>query len=551
MDTKTIARNFKLLAQLMELHNANPFKTKSYANAAFKLDKLGLDLMNIPANELERIEGIGKGIADKILELRNQGSIKELDDLLQQTPEGVIAMLGIKGLGPKKVEIIWKALEIESVADLYYACNENRLVEAKGFGYKTQEEILKSIEFAMASTGKFKYASVEKMAQDLETLLLQYASKVSITGDMRRKCEIVELIELIVADADKPKLIAALAALNIATQEETNTYWLGQTESAVPIKIYFSTTAQFYWNLYNTTGNDAHVQLAGNTTTQNFASEEAIYQSLGLAYIAPEMREGSTEISRAKSNTLPVLIEVTDLKGILHNHSTYSDGIHSLRDMALYCKELGYAYLGIADHSKTAVYAKGLPIERVLEQHKEIDVLNAELAPFKVFKGIESDILGDGSLDYPAEILQTFDFIVASIHSNLKMDIDKAMNRLLRAIENPYTTILGHPTGRLLLGRAGYPIDHQKMIDACAANGVVIEINANPNRLDLDWRWIDYALSKDVMLSINPDAHKKEGYHDMYYGVCVARKGGLYKEMCFNALSLAEITAHFDKKKGK
>lgn len=551
MDNKTISRSFKLLAQLMELHNANPFKIKSYANAAFKLDKLGLNLIDIPAAELANIEGIGKGIADKIIELRSVGSLKELDELIQQTPEGLIGMLGIKGLGPKKIEIIWKQLDIDNITDLYYACNENRLVEAKGFGYKTQEEILKSIEFAMASAGKFKYASVEKMAQDLEALLQKHASKASITGDMRRKCEIVEFLELIAADADKPKLIAALAALNIATQEETATYWLGQTESAVPIKIHFCSSTQFYTQLFQTTGNEAHIQLVGNIAPQDFASEEAIYQSLGLAFIAPEMREGTNEISRAKNNKLPILIEPTDLKGILHNHSTYSDGIHSLRDMAVYCKELGYEYLGMTDHSKTAVYAKGLPIERVLEQHAEIEKLNKELAPFKIFKGIESDILGDGSLDYPAEILQTFDFIVASIHSNLKMDLDKAMNRLLRAIENPYTTILGHPTGRLLLGRAGYPVNHQKMIDACAANGVVIEINANPNRLDLDWRWIDYALSKDVMLSINPDAHKKEGYHDMYYGVCVARKGGLNKEMCFNALALAEITAHFDKRKGK
>lgn len=551
MDNKTISRSFKLLAQLMELHNANPFRIKSYANAAFKLDKLGLNLVEIPAEELATIEGIGKSIADKIIELRTAGTLKELDELIQQTPEGLIPMLGIKGLGPKKVEVIWKQLEIDTVAELYYACNENRLVEAKGFGYKTQEEILKSIEFAMSSVGKFKYASVEKLTQDLETIVQQYAKQASITGVMRRKCEIVELLELLAADADKPKLIGALAALNISTQEETDTYWLGQAETAVPIKIHFCSSAQFYWTLFQTTGNEAHLQLAGSIAPQDFASEEAIYQSLGLAYIAPEMREGTNEVSRAKNNKLPILIEPTDLKGILHNHSTYSDGIHSLRDMAVYCKELGYEYLGIADHSKTAVYAKGLSIERVLEQHAEIEQLNKELAPFKVFKGIESDILGDGSLDYPTEILQTFDFIVASIHSNLKMDLDKAMNRLLRAIENPYTTILGHPTGRLLLGRAGYPVDHQKMIDACAANGVVIEINANPNRLDLDWRWIDYALSKDVMLSINPDAHKKEGYHDMYYGVCVARKGGLNTEMCFNALSLAEISAHFAKRTGK
>jgi DNA polymerase (family 10) len=248
----------------------------------------------------------------------------------------------------------------------------------------------------------------------------------------------------------------------------------------------------------------------------------------------------------------PALIELTDLKGILHNHSTYSDGQNTLEEMAVYCKELGYQYLGICDHSKAAFYAKGMKEETIIQQHTEVDKLNQKIGgdgSFKVFKGIECDILNDGSLDYSNEVLASFDFIVASVHSNLKMTEEKAMNRLLRAIENPYTTILGHPTGRLLLMREGYPVDHAKMIDACAANGVVIEINAHPYRLDLDWRWIDYALNKGVKLSINPDAHEREGYHDMYYGVCTARKGGLFKEMCLNTFTLPEITAYFQSKK--
>ncbi len=219
--------------------------------------------------------------------------------------------------------------------------------------------------------------------------------------------------------------------------------------------------------------------------------------------------------------------------------------------MAVYCKELGYEYLGICDHSQSAVYANGLKAERILAQQAEIDKLNIELAPFKILKGIESDILYDGSLDYPVEILKTFDLIVASIHSTLKMDLEKATSRLLKAIENPYTTILGHPTGRLLLSREGYPIDHKKIIDACAANNVIIELNANPYRLDIDWRWIPYCLEKGVKISINPDAHEQEGYHDMYYGVCVARKGMLTKEMCFNSMNLEEISKHIHQKKSK
>ena len=234
----------------------------------------------------------------------------------------------------------------------------------------------------------------------------------------------------------------------------------------------------------------------------------------------------------------------------MHNHSTWSDGVHTLKEMALYCKDvLGLQYLGISDHSKTAVYASGLNIESVLRQQEEIDSLNKELTPFKIFKGIESDILNDGSLDYPEEILKRFDFVVASVHSAMKMDEERATSRLIKAIENPYTTILGHPTGRLLLSRAGYPLDFKRIIDACASNKVAIEINSNPLRLDLDWRWHQYALEKGVLLAINPDAHRTEGFLDMQYGINVARKGGLTKEMCLNSFTLAEIEHYFKNKK--
>jgi DNA polymerase (family 10) len=276
-----------------------------------------------------------------------------------------------------------------------------------------------------------------------------------------------------------------------------------------------------------------------------------IYTKAGLAWMQPELREGTLFIEKAEKNELPTLINWHDLKGTLHNHSTWSDGVNSIEEMALYCRDtLKLEYLGMCDHSKSAFYAKGLSIERVLQQHEEIDALNKKLDGFHIFKGIESDILYDGSLDYPEEILQKFDFIVASVHSILKMDEEKATSRLITAIENPYTTILGHPTGRLLLSRSGYPINYKKVIDACAANNVVIEINANPLRLDLDWRWHQYALDKGVMLSVNPDAHRIEGFTDMHYGILVARKGGLYKEMCMNAMPLAEITKAFAAKRG-
>jgi DNA polymerase (family 10) len=534
MTTEEIAQALKLTAQLMELHEENPFKIKSIANAAYKLDKTDIDLQGKTLQELEKIEGIGKGIAAKINELQTTESLKELSEMLGKTPLGVIDMLKIKGIGPKKVGQLWRELEMESIGELLYACNENRLITLKGFGAKTQEQVKKQIEFFQSNIGKFHYASVEKFALDIvDTLKKKYKTEfVSLTGAMRRKCEVIDKIELLIGVED-----------TITIDEIEN-------KAAVKIEIITCNEKDFYSKLFETTATEEHFFKVKSIKNQvSGISEEEIYSANGLQYIEPELREGLNEIELAKENKIPKLIEYTDLKGILHNHSTYSDGMNSLKDMAEYCKELGYEYLGICDHSQSAFYASGLKPERVIEQHLEIDELNKKLFPFKIFKGIESDILNDGSLDYPEGILKTFDFIVASVHSNLKMNEEKATARLLKAIENPYTTILGHPTGRLLLSRPGYPIDHKKIIDACAANGVVIELNAHPYRLDIDWRWISYCLEKGVKISINPDAHEKSGYYDMYYGTCVARKGMLTKEMCFNALPLNEMENYFNSRK--
>jgi DNA polymerase (family 10) len=264
-------------------------------------------------------------------------------------------------------------------------------------------------------------------------------------------------------------------------------------------------------------------------------------------FVVPCRREGHREFERPVEETS--LLQYSDIKGVLHNHTTYSDGLNSVEEMALYAMEIGMEYLGICDHSKTAGYARGLQVERVLQQFEEIDTLNQQLWPFKIFKGIESDILSNGDLDYEPEILSGFDLVVASVHSNLNMTQEKAMDRLLRAIENPYTTILGHPTGRLLLMREGYPIDHHKVIDACAANGVAIELNAHPYRLDIDWRYIDYAMEKGVMVSVNPDAHEKMGYLDMHFGVLSGQKGGLQTSQTLNALNLVEFEAYLAKRK--
>jgi DNA polymerase (family 10) len=520
----------------MELHNENPFKIRSLSNAAFKLDKTNVDLQGLSLEQLEKIEGIGKSIAQRIIELNEKGETADLRALLDKTPNGILDMLRIKGIGPKKVGQLWKELGIESVGELYYACNENRLVALKGFGEKTQAQVKKAIEFRMASEGKTHYAYALLAAQELITEMQKRAKpgdKISFTGQIRRRCEIIEKIEVLVDDE---------AELDLTLFQ--NSFNIQQEVIRVPKK-------DFALRLFETTAAPAHLEKLSWKGGVNANSEKEIYESLGMQYIAPELREGLSEIELARARKLPKLIEMSDLKGILHNHTTYSDGINTLREMAEHCKKLGYQYLGICDHSRSAFYANGLEPGRIIAQQKEIDELNTELAPFRIFKGIESDILNDGSLDYSNEVLASFDLVVASVHSNLKMEKEKATARLIKAIENPYTTILGHPTGRLLLSREGYPIDHRKVIDACAANGVIIELNAHPHRLDIDWKWIPYCLEKNVMISINPDAHELEGYEDMFYGICVARKGMLTKEMCFNALPLEQMERYLAGRRNK
>jgi len=553
MENKPISRTLRLLSQLMELHEVNPFKIKSIANAAFKVDKLPYPIAGKSFEQLEKIDGIGKSIATKIIELLETGTMVELEELLAATPEGVVEMMGIKGIGPKKIAIIWHDLGIETIGELYYACNENRLIEAKGFGLKTQEEISKAIEFRMASNGKFLYAQVTQEANVLLDGLkaLFVDSLVEFAGDYRRLCEVISELVIVLGTINNEITLTTLSQSEIIKNISVNgNHISGELENGLLVDIVCVEKRYFYKELFIQTGNDEHTDVVlalANTLIDQPESEELIYMKAGLSFINPELREGDAFIEKAANNALPQLISYHDLKGTLHNHSTWSDGVNTVEEMALYCRDvLKLEYLGMCDHSKSAFYAKGLSIERVLQQQEEIDHLNKKLDGFHIFKGIESDILNDGSLDYPDEILKKFDFIVASVHSNLKMDEEKATTRIIKAVENPYTTILGHPTGRLLLSRKGYPIDHKKVIDACAANNVVIEINANPLRLDLDWRWHQYALEKGVWLSINPDAHRTEGL-DMQYGTLVARKGGLYKERCLNALSLQEISERFKK----
>lgn len=565
MDHKAILNRLKLCIQLLELHDENPFKIRSYQGGLNALERLDQDLMDLNSQDLAAIPGIGKSILEAIQSLKETGSFPALDALLEQTPSGVLEILQVKGLGPKKVQVLWKELGLTSTHELMEACQSGKVAQTKGFGEKTQETIIQSLLFKASTSGKWLYADIEETMDSLANHLRKElpAAQVGIVGDFARRLEIIAEGEFLIGSADLHPIKSSLTQLAGITWNKALSgpmTWRGKLEEPeLQLVIHLCNLEDFASKELLFVASKAHLSSHVNeqeTVSElirksNFDSETAFFSQNQLQFIPREMREGMGEVEQAKAGTIPVLIENSDLKGILHNHSTYSDGKHSLRQMAEHCKALGYDYLGISDHSRTASYAGGLEIEKVAKQHAEIDALNQELAPFRIFKGIESDILPDGSLDYPKEVLQSFDFIVSSVHSVLNMDLKRATDRLLTAIHNPYTTILGHPTGRLLLRREGYPIDHKAIIDACAEKQVVIEINANPWRLDLDWRWVRYAMEQGVLLAINPDAHEMDGYADMQYGVLIGRKGGLTKEMTLNALSGKELASYFEARKAK
>lgn len=534
MTNKQIAAAFDMLAKLLELHDDNPFKIRSYANAYLTLRKYEGDLTGLDKEQLSSIKGIGEAISDKILELRTTGEIKTLKKYQDKTPPGVQDMLRIKGLGPKKVKQIWMELGIESPGELLYACNENRVSSLRGFGEKVQAEIAEKTEYFLMSKGKTLYDAAhgpaELLLQKIKMLSPQF--RHTLCGDVRRLMPELHGIDLL-TDMEPEKI--EFEKLEIESSEE------GLHYSGMPVFIHHASGDDY--------GKELFVRSCSETFLAAFPAEalaggdeEVIFARAGVHFIPPEFREAPTAIDLYRGQDYR-LIEVTDICGIVHNHTTYSDGLHTLEEMSEYVRKSGFAYFLVSDHSKSAGYAGGLKEDRVQEQWLEIEGLNRGYGDdFVVFKGIESDILADGSLDYEDDILQGFDAVIASVHSILNMDEGRATSRLIRAIENPYTRILGHPTGRLLLSRPGYPIDYKKVIDACAANQVVMELNANPQRLDIDWTWVPYCMEKGVKISINPDAHSREAIHYIKYGVAAARKGGLTREMCLNTLSREDFT---------
>jgi len=507
--------------------------------------------------EIAAIPGVGKAIAGKILELLSTGEMATLEKWRSVTPEGVRKMLQVKGFGPKKIGVIWKEMGIETIGELLYACHENRLVELKGFGHKTQAALRDQLEYFMQAQDLYHFASLYPIAEKLiDQLYEMYPDeRHEFTGDLRRNLPILDQIDLITT-AEAPYDFADGEEIQMIKEEDS--WWDLGTPSGLEIRLHLAEPDDFGTRLFQTTHSAEFTALCLKQAKQSdlpeVMDEETIFEQLQLPYVKPELRElvsnGGFKSSgeRSLEGWQPNLIEEKDIKGVVHAHSTYSDGLNSIKQMALRAQELGYEYLGLTDHSKSAFYADGLQVDRLEMQWAEIDRLNKEMEGFTIFKGIESDILNTGQLDYEEAILKQFDFIIASVHSNLKMDEAKATKRLITAVEQPYTTMLGHPTGRLLLSRRGYPIDYVKVIDACAANGVAIEINASPYRLDLDWEWIPYALHKGVKIAINPDAHSLGGIKDIKWGLMAARKGGLTAEQCICAYSAEEFSRYCQSK---
>lgn len=556
MTNAAIADHLELLAKLMEIHGDDSFRAKSYASAAFTIDKLPTQVANLEPNEMFAIKGIGAGTGKKVQELIQTGHIAQLTQYLEKTPPGILELLNIKGLGPKKIATLWKDLGVETIGELLYACEENRLLLYKGFGAKTQQNIKEAIDFYLSKQGTYLFAQVEEFAKDYTEKLRKIfpANKIEPAGDIKRHNEVIHKVEWVtdVPGESIRQLYTNEEGYEVIEEEDRILvkgreklpleFTMTSTENVISKAVEKSCSSEFF---------EAWKEEFGDLLRNSVLEEKDFFEGNKFPFIPAFYRESASAIEQAKLDQLPSFIQPGDIKGIIHTHSDWSDGVNTIEDMAKAAIQQGFEYLVISDHSQAAYYAKGLFPERIVAQHELIDELNEKLKPFKIFKSIEADILSDGSLDYNEEILSSFDLVIASVHSNLKMSKEKAMPRLLAAIANPFTTILGHMTGRLLISRNGYEVDHNEIIEACAKHNVVIELNANPRRLDMDRRYIQHAINKGVLISIDPDAHSINSFKDIRYGVLSAQKGGLTAQHNLSSFSLQEFDAFLEKQKSK
>jgi len=569
MDKREISRILEEIGLMLELKGDNPFKIRAYANGARILETLEGDLNDyIEDGKIVGVKGIGEALSDKIIELYETGRLEFYENLKNSIPPGLFDILKIQGIGPKKVKILYEKLGIESLGELEYACKENRLVELDGFGEKTQSKILKGIQDIKKYTGQYLYGYVIEDAESIRNKLLQspLVKRCEIAGSLRRKKEVVKDIDILASSDEPLKLMDYFTTF----EEIDEVISKGETKTSVRLKLGIMVDLrvvedyQFPYALHHFTGSKEH-----NTALRHRAKalgikineyglfrgddlitckdEAEIFRALGLDNIPPELRENMGEIEAAEKGKLPELVDTRDLKGVLHIHTRYSDGSSDIAQMADVARRMGFSYIGISDHSRSAFYARGLKEDDIKRQIEDIDQYNAKHKDFKIFKGIESDILPDGSLDYDDRILSMFDFVIASIHSNMSMEREKMTERIINSVKNRYTAILGHMTARILLAREACDMDVYAVLDAAAENNTIIEINSDPQRLDLDWRYMKYAKSKGVKFAINPDAHSVEGLKNVVFGIGIARKGWLAARDIVNCMSFKELGDYFEK----
>lgn len=541
MTNKAVARHLKLTADLVELTGGNPFRARAYASGARAIERLDLPVETLAADgELTTVQGIGKGLVAEIDELLGTGTMETTEDLLQSLPPGLPEVLRVKGLGVKKVRTLWTEAGVTSIEDLEGAAATGKLAELPGFGKKTVENILASVEELKAYRGKAHLRDAATEALVARQRLRDAGLRADLAGPVRRQCNVVDRVDLVAVGA--PEDVAeALGGGTTHDDRVEATLPLG-----LPLAVWTTTEAAFGRTLFERTGPEAHVAaVAARASLADVADEDAVYEAAGLAPISAPLRDDPYWLDVAADGPIPTLVRTADLQGTIHNHTTASDGAHSLREMCDAARERGLGYFGVCDHSRSLQIAHGLSLDEMEEQIRRVERLNADYAEegvdFRVFAGTEADILSDGSMDYPDELLARLDLVVASVHTGFRMTEDEATARVVTAVSNPYVDVLGHPTGRLLLRREGYPLDHEAVLDACAEHDVAVELNANPWRLDVDWRFVRAATERGVLVSINPDAHSTDGLDDTRWGVASAQKGGLTPRQSLTAKSADDL----------
>jgi DNA polymerase (family 10) len=566
MDKKAVADVLEQIAAFLELRGENPFRIRAFRSAARAIGSYGGDLrQGLDDGSLAAAKGVGPATLQIASELINTGRAGILEELREQVPPGLVEMLAISGLGVAKIRQIHDVLGIESLPDLEAAATDGRLAKLPRFGRKTSENILKSIAFLrQANAFRLSHHAAEE-AEGLRSALarLPGVTAAIVAGDVRRRSEIVrDLVLVLVAEVSPAELFKRLSQFPGVHE------FAGQDERRLTLRFAGGASAQIVVTtpvnvgavLVQATGSEQHLdELAKHASERGFSlagaalwrgsefvptsDEERLYGALGLPLVAPELREGQGEVAAAARGELPRLLEIGDLRGFLHCHTSYSDGSNTAEQLAVACRAAGYQYVGITDHSQAAAYAGGLSSEDLLRQADEIDEVNSRIEGIRVLKGVEADILADGRVDFEEQVLARLDFVIASIHSRFNMSPPEMTARMLAAMDNPYLTIIGHPTGRLLLSRDPYGIDLDAIIEKAARHGVALEINADPHRLDLDWRVLRRVRSGGVMISIGADAHSIPGIGNVDFGVGMARKGWLGPDDILNARSVEGFTA--------